>query len=72
MEKNITIQEAYKAMYIYLEHLYEMTKSDDLAGFLGSMSCLQDGKPADEAVWSDWLDAIEKAKLKTTVELKLK
>lgn len=58
--KKITIEEAYKAMYIYLENLYKVTGSDDLAGFLGSMSLLSDGKPVDSAVWEDWLDAVAK------------
>ena len=62
MENMITIKEAYKAMYIYLECLYEMTGSDDLAGFLGGMSTLQDGSLADEAVWGDWLEAVKAAK----------
>ena len=57
----LTSDQAYKAMYLYLEHLYEMTKSDDLGGFLGGMTLLDDGKPTDPAVWQDWLDAINEA-----------
>ncbi|EON79014.1 hypothetical protein ADIS_0431 [Lunatimonas lonarensis] len=57
-EKKITILEAYKAMLKYLENLYELTESDDLAGFLGSMTLLEDGKPADQAVWHDWINAV--------------
>ncbi len=64
-EEFLTVQEAYQAMYAYLENLYEMTESDDLAGFLGGMSQLDDGKPADAAVWSDWLEAVAKTKGKT-------
>ena len=58
----LTIEEAYKAMYQYLENLYELTNSDDLAGFLGGMTLLDDGVPADPAVWQDWIDAINKIK----------
>ena len=58
METILTVEEAYKAMYIYLNNLYEMTNSDDLAGFLGSMTLLEDGKPIDSAIWDDWLIAI--------------
>lgn len=58
----LTVQEAYCAMYKYLENLYRLTNSDDLAGFLGSMSLLPDGKPADPAIWQEWLDAVAKAK----------
>jgi len=72
MKNTITINEAYKAMYLYLENLYEMTGSDDLAGFLGSMSLLKDGNPADDAVWSDWLDAIDKARMNPNIDLNIK
>ncbi|TGO03285.1 hypothetical protein PN36_09315 [Candidatus Thiomargarita nelsonii] len=61
MEDTISIKDAYKAMYIYLKGLYEMTGSDDLAGFLGSMSFLEDGMPADEAIWGDWLESVKVA-----------
>ncbi|WP_034841960.1 hypothetical protein [Endozoicomonas numazuensis] len=71
MKDTITVNEAYKAMILYLEHLYELTSSDELAGFLGSMAILEDGKPADSAVWQDWLEAIEKAKTKQDISLKL-
>lgn len=56
--EKITVFEAYGAMLKYLQNLYELTKSDDLAGFLGSMELLEDGKPADEAVWHDWINAV--------------
>ena len=31
----ITIRQAYSAMYRYLERLFEQTKSDELGGLLG-------------------------------------
>lgn len=58
--EKITIKQAYTAMFYYLENLYKMTNSGDLAGFLGSMSLLSDGKPADAAVWEDWVEAVNK------------
>lgn len=58
----ISIKDAYNAMFRYLENLYALTKSEDLGGFLGSMIILEDGKPADPAIWGDWLEAIESAK----------
>jgi hypothetical protein len=58
-EKEISIEDAYKAMFYYIENLYELTKSSDLGGFLGAMVLL-DGKPMDSAVWEDWIDAIKK------------
>ncbi|WP_221274634.1 hypothetical protein [Thaumasiovibrio subtropicus] len=54
-----------------MDKLYTLTNSDDLAGFLGSMSLLDDGMPADSAVWSDWLEAIEKASQDPDIRLKI-
>lgn len=71
MKDMLTTKQAYFAMYKYLEHLYEMTNSDDLAGFLGSMSTLQDGMPADPAIWEDWLEAIAEV-LKGNIESDLR
>jgi hypothetical protein len=62
MDDKITIKEAYAAMYAYLKTLYDMTGSDDLGGFLGSMSLLEDGTPADPGVWDDWMHAVQQAK----------
>lgn len=64
MEK-ITIKQAYEAMFLYLNKLYDRTKSDDLAGFLSSMSLLEDGAPADSAVWNDWLESVGRATTKS-------
>ncbi len=61
-DSSLNEKQAYMAMFFYLEELYNKTKSDDLAGFLGSMVLLKDGKPVDSAVWADWKKAIEKAK----------
>ena len=55
----ITVQDAYIAMYRFLEHEYNMTKSDEIGGMLGSMSLLDDGKTADPAIWNDWLRIVE-------------
>lgn len=55
-------------MFIFLDHLYRMTNSEDLAGFLDGMAFLNDGITADSAAWSDWLEAVEKAKNDPTFE----
>ena len=68
VEKKLTVDQAYKAMYIYLNALHEMTGSDDLAGFLGGMSLASDGKPADPAISQDWYAAIEKALGETSID----
>ena len=57
----MTNQQAYAAMFRFLEQLYQHTKSDELGGILGSLSVLADGSPADPAVLRDWNDAVEYA-----------
>ncbi|NOK16311.1 hypothetical protein [Corallococcus carmarthensis] len=71
MEDVLTIKEAYAAMFEYLKELYGMNPSDELGGLLGSMSLLDDGTPADPAVWSDWMLAVRKAR-QGAVDLRLK
>ena len=60
-DKKLSVDEGYRAMYHYLNALYEMTGSDDLAGFLGGMSLTSDGSPADPAVLQDWHETVDKA-----------
>jgi hypothetical protein len=64
MEEMISSQQAYLAMYSFLEELYSKYDFDQLGGLLGSMSLLPDGSPADQAMWSDWLRCVEKSKTK--------
>jgi hypothetical protein len=61
--EKITVEQAYRAMFYFLEHEYELTKADELGGLLGSLSweIFAGGGPADSAAWTDWLDAVRKA-----------
>ena len=70
-DKRLSLREAYAAMYVYLEHLYGRSSSSDLAGFLGSMALLDDGQPADPAVWPDWTRAVDEV-LSGKADLRLK
>jgi hypothetical protein len=54
-DSQIAARHAYKAMFSFLEQYWETTKSDELGILLGSMSLLDDGLPADPAIWSEWL-----------------
>ncbi|WP_368931839.1 hypothetical protein [Achromobacter xylosoxidans] len=62
-EQVLTVEEAYRAMFYFLEGEYELTKSDELGGILGSLSwhIWTDGRPADPAAWQDWETAVRKA-----------
>ncbi|RQU97116.1 hypothetical protein DF040_03840 [Burkholderia cenocepacia] len=63
-EQKLTIEQAYRAMFYFLEHEYELTRSDELGGILSSLSWQiweGDQGPADPAAWQDWQDAVQKA-----------
>jgi len=59
--KMMTDEQAYAAMFYFLDQLYQRTKSDYLGGLLGQMCMLQDGKTADPAVLHNWDKAVEYA-----------
>lgn len=58
----LTEKEAYQAMFMFLDHFYSKTDSDELAWMLSSMSFLEDGRTADAAMWEIWLESIDKMK----------
>ena len=73
MSDLMNTQMAYTAMYEFLVGYYERTKSDDVGALLGGMSLLDDGSPADPAIWIDWKESVEKAQLhQTDLSLDLK
>ncbi|WP_375304381.1 hypothetical protein WI560_18970 [Bradyrhizobium sp. A11] len=57
----MTQDQAYSAMFIFLEEAWKRTQSDGLAEILGGMSLLEDGTPADPAVVEDWKSAVVRA-----------
>lgn len=61
-EPELSIREAYLAMYAYLAELYEDTKADYLGGLLGEMSLLEDELTADPAAWRRWIEAVSKVR----------
>lgn len=56
----LTSQQAFKAMVLFLENLYERTKSDDVGGLLGDLILLNDDITADPAAWDDWMKCVNK------------
>jgi len=58
----LTEDEAYLAMYTYLERRWNITKSPDLANCLSDMSLLPGGSSADPAIRREWLEAVRLVK----------
>ena len=60
MEKKITLLQAYKAMFRFLEDLYfREGQPDNLGGFLGGLRIIKDKGIVDPAAWEDWLDTVD-------------
>jgi hypothetical protein len=57
----VTQQEAYLAMFAFLEAHYQRGASDDIGALLGALSLLPDGTPADGAMANDWREACDAA-----------
>jgi hypothetical protein len=61
-ERKLTEREAYLVMLQFLEAYWERgeKRSGDIAVLLGSASLVSNGMPLDQALWNDWISAIEK------------
>lgn len=61
MADKLTEDQAFHAMFAFLEAHYRRTRSDELGALLGALSSLPDGQPADAAVKADWSAAVAAA-----------
>ena len=61
IDQSMSVNEAYLAMFSFLEDYYARTKSDEIGSMLSSMCLMHDGQPMDIAYWDEWEKAVEKA-----------
>lgn len=54
----LTAQEAYAAMFWYLEQYYSRTHADDVGALLGDLQLDERGEPFDPAAWQGWMEAV--------------
>jgi hypothetical protein len=55
-DRNMTIQQAYDAAFLFLDALYQQGKAeDDLGGMLGGMARMSNGVPMESSYWTDWM-----------------
>ena len=59
LTQEITVRQAYLAMFEYLRRYNERSQSDEIGGLLGGLSLLADGGSADPAALRDFLDSID-------------
>jgi hypothetical protein len=57
----MTEEQAYRAMFFYLDAYFERNLNAELGSVLGDLQLLEDGSPADPAVTQDWKQAVRKA-----------
>lgn len=62
-EKTLTLEQAYRAMYYFLENEFKFMSPNELDGLLSSMSWDITGGhgPGDPGAWEDWLAAVNEA-----------
>ncbi|MBN6149244.1 hypothetical protein JR065_02725 [Xanthomonas sp. AmX2] len=60
MDKLITVEQAYMAMFEYWLEVYKRTNSDEIGTVLSELSILEDGSSADPAAINDWLQVIDR------------
>ena len=53
-------EQAYAAMYDFLNEYWKLSRSEELGILLGSLALLEDDRPADPALWEDWCRSVEK------------
>ncbi|WP_150624697.1 hypothetical protein [Pandoraea horticolens] len=54
-KQNLTVEQAYRAMFYFLEQEYGRTKADEIGGLLSSLSweITQGHGPTDPGAWQD-------------------
>jgi hypothetical protein len=62
MDAKLTEYQAFKAMFIFVRTYYEQIGTAvDVGSLLGDIQLVEDGMPADPAMWQDWLEAVNLA-----------
>jgi len=60
--ENLNVNEAYRAMLCFIEGYLKRGNTDVESLFYSYAAPHTDGRTADPAAWSDWLDAVREAK----------
>lgn len=59
-KKILSLDEAYDAMFDFLDNYYERTRSEEIAGLLSDLQILTDGRSCDPAAMQDWEASVKK------------
>jgi len=66
----LTAEKAFKAMYFFLDNLFEQKETDALAITLGEIEVSPDGRTMDPAAGIEWLECLEEAVKESLTEEK--
>lgn len=58
---SLTDEQAYAAMYYFLDQWFFQSGNGELGGLLGEMSLLPDGKPVVSSISESWKEAVQYA-----------
>ncbi|MBL1437741.1 MAG: hypothetical protein COB08_016245 [Rhodobacteraceae bacterium] len=61
-EDTLTVEQAFLAMFDYLELHFKRFGPGEIGTVLGELSLLPDGGTCDPAAWGDWMKSVQKAK----------
>jgi hypothetical protein len=56
----LTVEQAYRAMLVFLAREVELTESSDLADLVSEYKLGADGRTRDPALWVEWMEAVGK------------
>jgi hypothetical protein len=59
-DNTMTVEQAYRAMLVFLEREADLTESSDLADLVSEYRVGDDGLPRDSTLWEEWLEAVGK------------
>lgn len=59
--QKITAEQAFKAMFFFLDHYWERCPLEYLGGILGELNITDNGTTMDTAAGIEWLECLEKA-----------
>jgi hypothetical protein len=57
-DNTMTVEQAYRAMLVFLQREVELTESSDLADLVSEYKLGADGQTRDPALWEEWLEAV--------------
>ncbi len=70
--RNLTAEEAFKAMFFFLDKFFEKNETESLAIILGELDIADDGTTRDTAAGIEWLECLKETVKEPLTELRRK